>query len=156
MAVTDVPNTTEEPDLILGLHRWRVRKWKEHCEELGELQWPGCCPPQPGVLCESFSNGYEQYKRSEVSPGRWQWVVDEDAMEASRRYETRRRNLYWALRSRVLSEEEMAEVGRWGDRLNIEPMVSYSAPEKARELNDALLQQFRLRAAAMSTEKASV
>lgn len=52
----------------------------------------------------------------------------------------------WALRSRVLTEQEMARVADYGDSLNIEPWVSYNAAEKAKELNDALLQQFRLRA----------
>jgi len=135
-------------DMIAGLRRWRVRKWETDCAAMGELQWPDCHPPHPAVISEGYSNGYEQYRRCEVSPGKWQWVLDRKAMELSAAHENRRRALYWALRSRVLSEEEMAEVGRWGNSLNREPMVPYCAAEKTRELNDALLTQFRMRTAA--------
>lgn len=88
------------------------------------------------------------YKKAEVEPGKWQWVVDEDSARLMAEEEAHRRGLYWALRSRVLTEDEMKEVDRYGDSLNIEMMVSYNEGEKKRELNDALLQQFRLRRAA--------
>ena len=50
----------------------------------------------------------------------------------------KRRALFRALTSRVLSPEELLEVGRYGGRLNIEPMVSYNAMEKLAELQVAL------------------
>ena len=62
-------------------------------------------------------------------------------------YEDRRRSLYWALRTRVLAGEEMAEVERMDVNLVIEDRVSFSLLDKQRELNEALLQQFRLRLA---------
>lgn len=57
-----------------------------------------------------------------------------------------RRNLYWALRTRVLTDEEMGRVASLGISLCIEPMTPYREIDKIRELNEALLQQFKLRA----------
>lgn len=88
--------------------------------------------------------------------------------EAAQEREARRRVLLWAARSRVLSAEEMGEVEQLGIKLVIEMLPPsyrpndlaryleggsielgrsecYRREEKERELNDVLLQQFRLR-----------
>lgn len=85
------------------------------------------------------------YHKVEVLPGKWQWVVNEEAERRQHEHNQHRKDLYWALRSRILTDEEMDEVAQYGDSLCIEPMVSYYPAEKKQELNDALLQQFRMR-----------
>lgn len=70
------------------------------------------------------------------------------ASDPDRRENEARRSLFWALRSRVLTEVEMAEVARLGDNLNRYYGEPYNETEKMRQLNDAILQQFRLRAVA--------
>jgi hypothetical protein len=119
--------------------------------------WPDCPPidktdPHWELNNNCNFNGV-QYRKVEVSPGEWQWKVNEELHSRIRKEETHRSSLYWALRSRVLTEEEMAEVERYGDRLNIQNGVSYTAEAKARELNNALLQQFRLREIARTAGK---
>ena len=75
-------------------------------------------------------------------------MVDVSAEQAVRDHERRKHDLYFALRTRVLTDEEWEEVVRYGDQLNIKNMVSYYPSEKTIELNDAYLQQFKLRRAA--------
>ena len=65
-----------------------------------------------------------------------------------REYEQRKLDLYFALRTRVLTDEEWAQVVEHGDHLNISSLQPYFATEKMKELNDAYLQQFKLRLAA--------
>ena len=56
-------------------------------------------------------------------------------------YNTRRRELWYALSTRVLTPDELREVGAFGSGLNIEDGVSYYASEKLMELTNALLIQ---------------
>ena len=60
-------------------------------------------------------------------------------------WDERRRKLYWALRSRVLSLDEMKEVERFDWQLCVAVGQSYNEGEKRREFNDALLVQFKMR-----------
>lgn len=53
--------------------------------------------------------------------------------------------LIWALRTRVLTQEEMEEVVRHKEDLYIRTGVSYNREEIRRRFNDDLFQQFRLR-----------
>jgi hypothetical protein len=111
-----------------------------------QYEWPDCAPLPAGALGESTSFGDGvQYERKEVSPGRWQWTPNTEVYLETQAREATRKALYWALRSRVLSDEEMAQVDRYGDQLNIDLGKSYMPTDKARELNDALAQQMRLR-----------
>ena len=87
------------------------------------------------------------YKKAEVSPGKWQWVVDEASLKMQLDYEQHKRDLAWGLQSRVLTDAEMTEVAQYGISLFTQSMVSYREEDKQREMNEALLQQFRLRAA---------
>lgn len=114
--------------------------------ETAKYEWPNCEPPrEDGMGCQAMSDGRTQFKKEEVSPGKWQWMPDREAMQAMFDREQHRRDLFWALRSRVLTNAEMAEVSSYGDQLNIECGVSYMPGEKSIELNAALLQQFRIR-----------
>jgi hypothetical protein len=122
-----------------------------------EYKWPDCEPidktdPYWKLNNNCNCNGVN-YHRVEVSPGKWQWQVNEELERLAREREAHRRDLYWALRSRVLTEEEMTEVERYGKYVNIDPNTPYYAEEKERELNAALLQQFQLRATAEASKK---
>ena len=64
----------------------------------------------------------------------------------------RRRDLRFALVSRVLTDEEMSEVASGGLSFFIEPNVSYFEIDKIKEMNECLLQQFKLRAVAASAK----
>lgn len=59
-------------------------------------------------------------------------------------YESRLDELWWALRSRVLTDDEMAEVERARERLVIRIGVLYSQADVEKRFNEGLLQQFRL------------
>jgi hypothetical protein len=80
-------------------------------------------------------------------------VPDEEANKRDSQERRRKSELFWALRSRVLTLAEMEEVEQHGDSLNIVPCWPYMKSDKDRELNDALLQQFRLRMAAERAKK---
>jgi hypothetical protein len=101
------------------------------------------CPDGQNV--GSMSDGSVQYKEEKTAPGRCKWVVDEEAMKRAAELELHRRELWWALRSRPLTDDEMAEVKQIGIYLTVGDGESFKEEEKMRELNDALLQQYRLR-----------
>lgn len=83
-------------------------------------------------------------------------VPDEQAtMEYSERRRAReqqRCDLYWALRSRVLTDQEMQQVEEYDYRLTIGDNP-YNELEKRREFNDALLAQFKLHLAFERAQK---
>jgi hypothetical protein len=101
----------------------------------------------------SMSTGWTQYKAVDAPGGRCRWVVDEDAMKWAADMERHRQELWWALRSRPLTDAEMADVAQMGVSLTVGAGVSYREEEKMRELSDALLQQFRLKAVAAQVAK---
>jgi len=82
-----------------------------------------------------------QYKKAEVSPGKWQWVVDEKAMKDMVERDNHRRELFAALSSRVLTDAEMKEVQSYGSNLNLEWNVPYYPEQKAQELSNVLQMQ---------------
>jgi len=59
-----------------------------------------------------------------------------------------KRDLAFALVSRVLTTKEMEQVKNYGIDLYTQDMVPYNDLEVTKKLNDALLQQFKLRIAA--------
>ena len=80
----------------------------------------------------------------------------EDKAASIRKYEedqASRRALYFALRSRVLTDEEMARVIAFDYHLVIEHDVTYREQEKRDEFSAALLQQFKLRLSAHAAAK---
>lgn len=48
------------------------------------LPWPKCRKPEEGEGIGGFSAGGIHYKKKEVSPGNWEWTVDEEAMVLSK------------------------------------------------------------------------
>lgn len=113
-----------------------------------KYEWPDCEPIDKSSPYWEFNNNLNvngiAYMKSEVSPGHWQWIEDEESNRLEAEMESKRRNLYWALQTRVLTEEEEMEAHNYGTSLNLESMVSYREEEKRRELQDAWFQQRRL------------
>jgi hypothetical protein len=96
----------------------------------------------------AMSTGDFQYKAIDAGNGRCKWVVDEDAMKVLYKIQQDKKDLYWALRTRPLTDAEMVEVEQEGIMLITPTGVPYNEAEKERELNDALLQQYKIRAIA--------
>lgn len=67
------------------------------------------------------------------------------AMEFQAQRARDRRDLYFALRSRVLSDVEMARVAEMGTELVEDGDECYRQSDVDRAFNEALLQQFKLR-----------
>ncbi len=87
--------------------------------------------------------------------------MSENRMETMAEREARKEKLYWALRTRPLTDEEMGQVAEFDYHLTVRMIAisetsasseSYKENEKRREFNDALLQQFRIRAASVRTD----
>lgn len=116
-----------------------------------EYEWPNVAPPPAGEGGDYYGRvGTEnaQYKVVEVTPGKWQWTVDQEAMQAIADTMAHRRTLWQALQTRVLTDQEMLEALRLGDSLNIELNASYNADSKKRELDRAFRMQDVLRSMA--------
>ncbi len=111
--------------------------------------WPDTDPPDKTNPYWEFNNNMSvngtPYKKVEVSPGKWQWAKDEVSMKYMADAQDHRRNLWYALTTRVLTDAELKEVAGHGSSLNIEPMTPYNAQEKLTELQNALLIQQMLR-----------
>lgn len=80
-----------------------------------------------------------------MSPGHWQWVIDQRAMQVLHDREARRAKLAIALQTRILSDKEMKMVMQTGVRLFTPDGVPYRESEKQAEFNEAIVQQYRLR-----------
>lgn len=115
-----------------------------------EPQWPDTTPIDKTDPYWEFNNNMNvngtPYHKVEVSPGRWQWVVNEESRKAVVDSDNRKRELLAALRTRVLTDEELREVLAHGDDLNIYNWEPYRPEAKQRELIEALLAQLRIRA----------
>ena len=114
-------------------------------EAAAKYEWPFCEPDTDDCYCCGMSVNGTQYRKKEISPGIWQWVVDDEAMQHMRDQERERQTLWWDLRTRVLNNDEMERVRRYGSYLNTPSGGSYNCHEKALELNAALAKQAELR-----------
>lgn len=118
-------------------------------KEKPELEWPNTSAPDTTNPYWEFNNNMTingvAYHKVEINKGQWQWVEDITANEAIASYNNRKRYLMQALQSRILTDAEMNEVNSHGRDLNIYNMEPYQEEQKQRELNEALLQQHRLR-----------
>lgn len=119
------------------------------------LKWPDASPPcdirKPSCDDYDYFTSHAisglPYRRKEVSPGHWQYVVNEEQLKFEAEDQKRRDDLRWALASRVLTDKEMDEVRQEGIGLLTCNGQPYREEEVQRQLNDLLFQQFRLRAA---------
>lgn len=111
--------------------------------------WPDADPPDKTNEYWEFNNNLNvngtQYKKVEVVPGKWQWKEDEAAMKFMRDAERHKMELWFALTTRVLTDDELKEAVSYGSFLNLQTMVPYNAEEKSQELTSAFLVQQRLR-----------
>lgn len=111
--------------------------------------WPDTSPIDKSDPYWKFNNNLDsngtQYMKAEVSPGKWQWVVDQAAMDSVAQMETHRRELFHALTTRVMTDDELKEAASYGASLNIEMGVSYYADQKQQELSRAFTVQQMLR-----------
>jgi hypothetical protein len=112
------------------------------------------CPEGAAQYGGSMVAGSQYYRPEDAEPGRCRWALDEEAMKRADERERHRQELWWALRSRPLTDKEMSEVKRMGIVLTVGYGVSYREEEKMRELNDALFQQYRLQAEAAHSRDA--
>lgn len=114
-----------------------------------EKVWPDTDAPDKSNPYWEFNNNINsngvQYHKVEVSPDKWQWIVDEPAMKSLRDEEAHKTALWRALTTRVLTEAELKEVGSYGSYLNVPSNTSYDPSQKLQELHNALLIQQMLR-----------
>jgi len=120
------------------------------------------CPPdyEDGVLMAGSWSGGKYYTWGKIPPGdplygkfECGWYEDKEASktakEAEDKYEAHKRELIWALRTRVLTDVEMKEVEERGAWLLVPTCSGMCAVPNEAELdkrfNDLLLQQVRLR-----------
>lgn len=89
-----------------------------------------------------MNSGGTQYKCTPQGT----WAVDQTAMEYASAETKHRSELYWALRTRVLTEVELDEVRRYDYGLLVHYNDPFNPVQVNREYLDALEQQFRLRA----------
>ncbi len=115
----------------------------------GRKQWPDTDPLDKSDPYWEFNNNLNidgiPYEKSEISPGRWQWIIDLRSLKAARESDERRQKLWEALSTRVLNDEEWRQVLAYGDSINVENWVPYNPADKMKERNEAYLQQQRLR-----------
>lgn len=131
-----------------------LRKAKEIMSP--EPKWPDTTPPDKTHAFWEINNNLNlngvPYHKVEVEPGKWQWQVDKEVQQASWDHETRKRQLATDMQTRILTEEEMQEAIQHGIHLFTYNMQSYSCEEKQKEFNEAICQQYRLRAIVNKTE----
>lgn len=147
-SVFGVDSTAKSPTIIAPMIE------PPKIESPNPYKWPNCASPTDFELKHGFYGSLNlngtQYKKVESEPGCWQWVVDQEIMERNRSYETRRAELWWALYTRVISDEEMDEVLRYGEGISLPYNRPYHPGKKQRELSEAFVAQERLRAARRS------
>jgi hypothetical protein len=93
-------------------------------------------------------SGTHIYRIVKVSRDRCEWRRDYRAERESRRLDQQRRDLFRALSTRVLTDDELQQVARYGSSINIENMQPYRAEEKLAELQVAMQMQLILQARA--------
>lgn len=104
----------------------------------------------PGVN-ESMSDFIAQYKCSAEG----KWVMDVAAMEAQRKHWQDRDDLYWALRTRVLTDKELAKVRAAGPSL-VEGDGASTSKTYAERFASALAIQFQMRVLAKECSNANI
>lgn len=118
--------------------------------------WPNTDEPLPsegdgGVMI----SGSEIYHKKQVDPGKWQWVRDYEAEEQSQEEQNKKHELWVALSTRVLSDDEMKRVVQYGSYINVEPNVGHNPSEKLMEIQNALIIQQMLRAQSGNCQNSS-
>jgi hypothetical protein len=117
--------------------------WYDAWDKANNPQWPDTTPPDKTDKYWELNNNLNvngvQYLKKEVSPGKWQWVVDDDAMKSMADYEQKRWELFSAIGTRKLTHEELMGVD---PLLGAQPMTPYFPCEKYAEIYDLLVKQW--------------
>lgn len=107
---------------------------------------PECDPNGFGEIGET--DGYHQYIVSCSKEGKIVQVenvaAEKDIEDTYKHYDA----MYFALRSRPLTDEEMSEVERIGSALLTKPMQPFNQEDVDKRFNDAMATQYRIRAIA--------
>jgi len=123
----------------------RVNAHHEAWDKANKPQWPNTTPPDKTDPYWEFNNNLNAngvpYKKVEVSPGKWQWVIDEKSLKAEQEYEDAKWKLFADLSRRKLTHQELMGVNT---SINLQNMQSYFAVDKYAELYDALVAQWEL------------
>jgi hypothetical protein len=110
-----------------------------------QLQWPDTTPPDKTDPNWEFNNNMNlngiQYLKVEVSPGKWQWQVNQAVMAEEYKEESDRRHLFYSLSRRKLTHEELMHID---DNINVQMNVAFNQNDKYVELYDFLVQQWEL------------
>lgn len=116
-----------------------------------KLEWPLTTPPDTTEPYWNLNNNLNingvNYYKKRTSDGKWKWTKNIEKNNRHEAIQNRKRELMQALQSRVLTADEMQEVNSYGRNLNLYPYEVFKSLEKQKELNEALLQQHRLRQA---------
>lgn len=87
-------------------------------------QWPDTTPPDKTDPYWKFNNNLNengtQYHKVEVTPGKWQWKVDEASMKAMQEAENAKWDLYYSLAKRKMSHAELMHVYEGMNTRNME------------------------------------
>lgn len=128
-------------DVYMNRFRASHKRW----DRAHKPQWPDTTPPDQSDPHWEFNNNMNvngtPYRKVEVSPGKWQWQIDQKSVEAMQKYELSKMNLFDDLSKRKLSHKELMMVDT---NINIQNMESYFAVDKYAELYDALVRQWEL------------
>jgi len=77
-------------------------------------QWPNTKPPDMTDPHWKFNNNMNingvDYEKVEVTPGKWQWQVDQASMKAMQEAEDAKWGLYYSLAKKKLSHDELMHV----------------------------------------------
>ncbi len=127
----------------------------QKCDETKDASQPEPLKPETWSGLRAMSINGLPYKLQKVAENCFIWVPDTDAIarqrEADIKENARKDELWLALRTRVLTAKEWDEVVALGEYLLIHlhgGMGSGNFVELERRLNEAYLQQFKLRMAA--------
>jgi len=99
------------------------------------------------------TSGFRQYRVVKVARDRCEWRRDRLSEREFARREHSRRDLFHALKTRVLTDDELRRVAEYGTSINVEYMTQYSEETKAAELQAALRMQMILQARQGRAEK---
>lgn len=108
-------------------------------------QWPDTTPPDKTdplwELNNNLSMNGTPYKKVEVSPGKWQWKVDEETQRLNQKYEDDTWDLYRALSARKLTHSELLNVY---EGMNVRNMQTYFQVDIDAAMYDSLVKQWEL------------
>lgn len=113
------------------------------------LKWPHTTAIDKSDPHWEFNNNLNSngvtYMKKELTPGDWQWVVNEEAKCAKEKFYQDRYELAIALSTRVLDSAEMIRALKIGSDLYIRDMTPYSQRDMDAKFEHALRIQDELR-----------